>query len=100
VANGSIEEGSRMKPNDIEEGSRMKPNDIETGDKAYELAEWAYTHMPVQELLDKYTHQWEDNDPIDTALRKAWFNVLLEYTSLPVEQINRLYDDMTGVPTT
>ena len=63
---------------------------------AFELVEYAFTHMPVQALLDMYTDQWQDSDPIDKAMVKARRNLVRHYTSLPESRIRKEYADMTG----
>ena len=78
-------------------------NDFHVGDMADELAEWDYTHMPTQELLDKFSDQWEDNDDILTALGKARYNLrqywLKRATNDP-ERVRKLWNDLRGNPVT
>jgi hypothetical protein len=46
---------------------------------AEELAERDYLHMSTRELLDGYTDQWQDDDSLTVALRKAWLNLSREW---------------------
>ena len=78
-------------------------NDFHVGDKAEELAEWDYTHLPMQELLDKFSDQWLDNEDMPTAMRKVWYNLRrywLERAANEPEMVERLWRDLRGFPVT
>ena len=53
-----------------------------TEDMAYELAEYAFIHMPVRELTERYNGEWE--------------GVHREYTSQPETLLRHMYYNLTG----
>ena len=78
-------------------------NDFHVGDMAHELCEWDYTHLPMRELMDKFSDQWEDNDDMPTAMRKVWYNLRrywMERATNDPEMVKKLWNDMRGNPVT
>jgi hypothetical protein len=75
-------------------------NDFNIGDMAEELAEVDYNRMSVRELLDGYTYQWQDDDTVEVALRKAWFTLRREWLQKATkdpEGIIKQYNDVMGL---
>ena len=59
-------------------------------DKAYELAEWDFLHMPVAQYMDENVLRAE------SILDEAWEKVLDEWNEKTDAEINIAYAQLTG----
>lgn len=60
------------------------------------LTDYLFHNLSVQELLDKYTDQWQDGDDITKALDKAYRNIRKDNSKMSSVEIRRAYYILTG----